>query len=776
MKGRILFICIMLCVLRGRANDLDSVRHYLVDDVVVTATRTPLPLKNMPVITRVISGVDIERQGIASIEELLQRELAGVEFHQAGYGTTMSFQGLDARYVLFLVDGERMAGETYGNIDYERIPMSYIDRIEIVRGASSVLYGSNAMGAVVNIITKMPKEKVEVAGSVRYGTRFQKNKDETLGSWATSKDIDKYHDKLDLPNVKTDLSVGFNTGKLRSLTTGTFRTVDGYKLRGTRNEKRYYKEVTPMKMNLGMGGGGMTMPPEFVAMAPIFDTTMFVSPDKRGMAVSGLKDWSISQKFDYRINDMFRIEANGSYFKKERYDFQTSMMDDNPVSGIMSTDNTWEYEAYDGYNTRVLMEHSPNTRNKVYLSYMRDQYSRDQKALHQKTTPKQKHTYNITRLQWTSEMGKSHRLTSGFEYTNERLRFDLNKDSENGYDDTKKINTGALFVQDELFSGKKLSFVIGARGDWSDKFGVRFTPRVSAKYDFSDFSLRANYSNGYRMPSLKEMYMRLNIPVANSPIIEGNPKLKAETNNYISLSLDYNRNWLNASATVSKNYFRNKIDTRRLEESGEGGKVLMRYDNIDKSNLTSFEFITRARIIKGLIVNANYTYLHRNDKSDDGATQYIFPSPHTATLGVSYSFMRKSTRFGFNVNGRYVGPKKYEDFMSYVNLDGVIGDFLSDMMSGAIQMPPNPQDKELMKRLAAVMAAVNKADYYYTGNYSSRHKGYAVFNASVDIDFPKWFSLTVGVDNIFDYKPKVVNFNSALVPGVNGFARLSFKF
>lgn len=747
----------------------DSIRSYRAEDVVVTATRTPLPLKNMPVITRVITGTDIERQGIASIEELLQRELAGVEFHQAGYGTTMSFQGLDARYVLFLVDGERMAGETYGNIDYERIPMSSVERIEIVRGASSVLYGSNAMGAVVNIITKMPEEKFEITGSVRYGTRFQKNKDEVLGSWATARDLDKYHDKIDLPNVKTDLSIGVNTGKFRSLTTGTFRTADGYKLRGKRDEKRYYKEVTPMKMDLGMGV--MTMPPSFTAQEPRSDTTIFVGPDSRGMAVSGLKDWSLGQKFDYRINDMFRLEASGNYFRKERYDFLTSIMDDNPVSGIMPSGDTWEYESYEGYNARFLMEHSPNGRNKVYLSYMRDGYSRDQKALGKGSTPKQKHTYNIVRLLWTSEMGRSHRVTTGLEFNNERLKFDLNKNEEKGFNDEKTLNTGALYIQDELFSGQKLSFVLGVRGDWSDKFGMRVTPRISAKYDFSDFSLRANYSNGYRMPSLKEMYMRLNIPVANSPVIEGNPDLKLETNNYISLSLDYNLDWLNASVTVSKNYFRNKIDTHRLPDLNEEGKILMRYGNNDKSDITSVEFISRVKVVKGLTVDANYIYTHRTDKTSEDATQYIFPSPHTATLGVSYSFMKKSTRFGMNVNGRYVGPKKYEDFMSYVNFSDVITDFIADIMSGNVAMPPFTDP-----RFAEFMAAVNKADYYYTGNYSSRHKGYAVFNASVDVDFPKWFSLTVGVDNIFDYKPKVVNFNSALIPGVNGFARVSFRF
>ena len=71
------------------------------EDVVITATRTPLPLKKTPVITRVITARDLESRGVATIQEALENELAGVEFHQAGYGTSLSFQGLDARYVLF---------------------------------------------------------------------------------------------------------------------------------------------------------------------------------------------------------------------------------------------------------------------------------------------------------------------------------------------------------------------------------------------------------------------------------------------------------------------------------------------------------------------------------------------------------------------------------------------------------------------------------------------------------------------------------------------------
>lgn len=161
-----------------------------------------------------------------------------------------------------------MAGETYGNVDYARLPIANIERIEIVRGASSVLYGSNAMGAIVNIITKMPKQRVEVNASMRYGTPYQKNGDETLGGTNTDRDIRTYRNKLDLPNLKGDLSVGFNTGKLKSLTTFSYRSVDAYKLVGTKDEVRHYaagelKKMTPkMVPVIGPGGNVVGMRPE----------------------------------------------------------------------------------------------------------------------------------------------------------------------------------------------------------------------------------------------------------------------------------------------------------------------------------------------------------------------------------------------------------------------------------------------------------------------------------------------------------------------------------
>lgn len=748
----------VICDARGESPD--SLRSYSLDDVVVTATRTPLPLKDSPVITRVISGAEIEDKGVSTLEELLTRELAGIEFHQAGYGTTLSFQGLDARYVLFLIDGERMAGETYGNIDYQRIPISNIDRIEIIRGAASVLYGSNAMGAVVNIITRMPQEKVEVAGSVRWGTRYENNGDETLaqppGMDASkySGMLDEYRDKLDLQNVKADISLGFNTGKFRSLTIATFRTSDAYKIHGSRDEERHYGVLTEMDIDRSSIGQGM---PSFLPGGTSKDTVISVGPDSRGLGVSGWRDWGVQQKFDYTPNEKFRFELSGNIYAKERFDFRTSVMDDNPMSAYFGSRDPWQYEMYEGYGLKFLMEHSPNDRHKVYLSYLRDESRRYAKTYDQGREPKQRHLYNTPRLLWTWKAGYYSRLTTGVEFTDERLRFDLNADG--GYGNVKRHKTFSVYVQDEIITDLPLSFVLGVRADWNDEFGWRVTPQASARYVLSDFTFRANYGMGYRIPSLKEMYMVLDVPVAGSPKIVGNPDLKEETNHYLSFSVSYDRPRLHLSAVVGKSFFRDKIDVRRYAE--QGGKQVMRYENVDKSELGTVELVAQYRATRWLTIGANYNYIFQDDNAPEGSTQYIFPSEHTATFSVDFSHRFRGCRLFANANLRYVGPKHYEDFMPYIYIPKVLAEFIMN--------PVGPPSDE-------VMEAIDNQFKYYTGSYRARHKGYAVLNASVGVEFRDRVSLTVGVDNIFDYRPKVVNFNSALLPGANGFLRLGFDF
>lgn len=153
-----------------------------IEQVVVTATRTERKLKDVPITTQVINSETIEKSKMANFRDFMEQELAGVEFTNNGGHANINMMGFGGKYVLFLIDGERMAGETFDNIDYNRIDMNNIERVEIVKGASSYLYGSNAIGGVINIITKKPEKHLQISASALYGSNKDQNYNLTLGT------------------------------------------------------------------------------------------------------------------------------------------------------------------------------------------------------------------------------------------------------------------------------------------------------------------------------------------------------------------------------------------------------------------------------------------------------------------------------------------------------------------------------------------------------------------------------------------------------------------
>ena len=161
---------------------VDSVcRQFDLNEVVVTGTRTPKFLKDTPIQTRVINARELARLDATNVQDLLQQELPGVEFSYAmNQQTHLNFSGFGGQGVLFLVDGERLAGETMDDVDFTRLNMDNVERIEIVKGAASALYGSNATGGVINIITKRNRQ----LWTLNVNARYAKHNEQRYGaSW-----------------------------------------------------------------------------------------------------------------------------------------------------------------------------------------------------------------------------------------------------------------------------------------------------------------------------------------------------------------------------------------------------------------------------------------------------------------------------------------------------------------------------------------------------------------------------------------------------------------
>ena len=145
----------------------DSLKMRELDELVITATRTEKMVSALPMPVTVISQRQIQQMGSLRLHEVLQEQtgLAIVTNHGQG----LQVQGFNPEYTLILIDGEPLIGRTSGTLELSRITVGNIKQIEIVKGPSSSLYGSEALAGVVNIITENPTA-TKAAFSARYGT------------------------------------------------------------------------------------------------------------------------------------------------------------------------------------------------------------------------------------------------------------------------------------------------------------------------------------------------------------------------------------------------------------------------------------------------------------------------------------------------------------------------------------------------------------------------------------------------------------------------------
>ena len=135
----------------------DIWRSDSLQEVVVTGTGTQHLLKDAPVQTEVISHRQLQQYAGKSIEDILSGLTASFDFSENDMSSRLQMNGLGNSYVLILIDGRRLHGDNGGENDLSLIDPHNIEKIEIVKGASSALYGSDAIAGVINIITRKHK-------------------------------------------------------------------------------------------------------------------------------------------------------------------------------------------------------------------------------------------------------------------------------------------------------------------------------------------------------------------------------------------------------------------------------------------------------------------------------------------------------------------------------------------------------------------------------------------------------------------------------------------
>ena len=283
------------------------------EPIVVTASHTPKALKDAPVVTRLITLHDIKITDATNIQDLLIQEIPGLEFGFAmSQETALHMSGFGGNAVLFLVDGERLSGETMDNTDYNRLNLDHVGRVEIVKGASSALYGSNAVGGVVNIISQ-----------------------ENLAPWAVN--VNSRYNTFG-HEWRNGASFSFNTAKWNSQTSFQHTKIDPVDL-----PKRYSpEEIVAELMKKAQG-------------LPYNEDVL--NDDSNISRLYGQKTYNVKERLIWRATDQLTLTGRGGYF------FRTSERD---------TYN-YHFNAYSaGLKGRYAWDHGRH----LELSYAYDQYDK----------------------------------------------------------------------------------------------------------------------------------------------------------------------------------------------------------------------------------------------------------------------------------------------------------------------------------------------------------------------------------------------------------------
>ena len=679
------------------SKDKEVIVHLKTDamglnEVVVTGTRSERPIKLAPVITQVIGGKQLVEAGYVNLQQALQQETPGLNIQKVGFGNEISMQGLDARHVLFLMDGERMTGDMAGDLDYERFNLHSIERIEIVKGASSTLYGSRAAGAVINLITKKTYKPVEINAGVRYGMMNQRNyKNPTPRDF-----LYMFEKNADRPNIQSWVSAGFNKGIFTSQTDVLYSSTDAFYMHQAEKDKKVYtQEANPFLPH---------------------DITVISNAPRPPMGIEGNESVTVSQKFYLDPHKNVNILLYGGTFFMNTYDLVQDM--------TFSQAAEWNAGMKISYHLHDWFKITASMHGDFY-----DRFKRHERI----DTRKKVYDSRILqpRLTISSDYFKGHSIIFGIEHISDDLTSDRFGGDANHEMKTRALRETEYFLQEEWTINKKWMVSAGVRTNFSKAFGLMAMPKIAGKFSPDDhWSIRANYSMGYRSPSIKELFF--NWDHLGMFTIKGNEELRPEKNNYVSLGAEYNNDFLSANATVYGNFFRKKIEgVWRIYDM----QYNFEYENLASQNLVGLEAMLRWKIIDGLSMNATYSYVH---VSKNEGVQVNTTSPHAATASLDYKLNKKNYRLNAVFSASVMGGKKFDI-----------------------------QDRVF----------VEEEGKSYDAYFRCELPAYVLCNLSLSQTFYNKFKLTIGADNLFNYIPKtlgsgVTMFNVPATPGIRGHVQL----
>jgi outer membrane receptor for ferrienterochelin and colicins len=700
--------------------------------VVVSASGYEQKIPDAPASISVITQEDLSKRPYTTLLDAV-RDLEGVDIGETrdktGQGT-ISLRGMGSDYTLILVDGKRQNNNgdiypnSFGGNQFGHIPpMDAIERIEVIRGPASTLYGADAMGGVINIITKKVTDKWQ--GSVTVGGTFQQ--DDTWGN---------------------DRTADFNImgpiipGKL------------GLSVRGSRYQRdasnpTYDATKDPngdvVERSLGFGGGGKTVdntntavgaslswkPTHNQSLTLAIDTSRQEYDNKTKINDAGVEEYPVGTVDDY--GSMLRIGTSGasngriepragyrpsqeftrdtwSLTHEGQWDFGTSFLslahvatNNNgrtlpyTVDERQALQNLWNTACASaggtvngsGYCPTAGTGFNNNWSEAQKLQFM-DQYlsaAEYEELLSNLPRPKrvmESRQYTLdAKLDLPYDLAGEHLLVVGTQLVRGELEDSVFGMEDGSPNQVQRHHMWSVFAEDTWTVLDPLALTGGLRYDNHDVFGSHLSPRLYGVYTLNpQWTLKGGVSTGYKAPKTTDLYDGVvGFGGQGTSPMFGNPDLKPET----SVSQELAVYWQGArgsnfNVTVFQNQFKDKISSQdcgagtayTCSSAGEyadlGYTSSSKKVNIDEVELNGVEVAGRWQIASTWSLRGNYTYTHSEQLSGDDKGLPLGNSPeHMLNATVDWRLLPQFNVFLVSENQfkRYRGQHVITDEKLY---------------------------------------------------------------------------------------------------------------
>lgn len=569
-------------------------------EVVVSATKTPLPIEQVTSAVEVITGEELERKKIKTVIDGLRLVQGVFASSSGGPGTeaTVKMRGAFARHTLVLIDGVIVNSPTTGTYDFANLTTENIDRIEILRGAQSMLYGSDAVGGVINIYTKKGAGKPTGSTFMEYGS-FASLREGASASG--SKGLFDFSGSISRWDTSSFSAINYRRGAFER---DGFHNWQGSGKLGVSLPKDGRLEFNARWYNSDVSFDGFA---DSGAPADVFgarqsDRNLILSASYEQLLTS----WWTQKLTVAQANERLQsVSGNAGY----------------------------------NLNTKQFISANPNSCF-PNLDTCFTPFSSDLEILNR-------------RLEWQHnfQVGKPLLLTGGYQFREEQ-------GDASGFfgaaQPTKLISSNAGYAQAQLNLWDRLFVTGGVRQDSYNVFGDATTYRATAGYLVKETGtkFRGSYATGFKAPTMNDLFFQG----------FGNPNLKPEKSKSMDVGIDQSlfQGRVQLNAGYFWNRFRDLIQfassfTPLCPASSFGFCPI----NVADARSQGWELGFKATIMKGLDVRGQYTYTMT--RAFDTPTNPLGGDKRLprwpidqATLGLSY---QPIDPLRINLDYRFVGAR-----------------------------------------------------------------------------------------------------------------------